>query len=185
MNQTLEGHEGHVISAVWNQQYQKLTTADANGLIIVWVLYNGGWVEEMINNRNKSFATCMQWSQDGKRICIIYEDGGIIMGSVDGNRIWGKDFHGRLSHVAWAPDGRFLILASQDGKMQLMSEEGVILTRITNFYDPNSKLKVVGIEWFKGQHGFNEKKPYCLAIIYEDGKMQLMRSHNDQCNYSR
>jgi hypothetical protein len=40
----------------------------------------------MINNRNKSVVRDMKWTADGSKICIIYEDGAVIVGSVDGNR---------------------------------------------------------------------------------------------------
>lgn len=33
---------GAVQVVTWNEQYQKLTTSDQNGLIIVWMLYKGG-----------------------------------------------------------------------------------------------------------------------------------------------
>lgn len=33
----------------------------------------------------------MAWTTDGQKICIVYDDGAIIVGSVDGNRIWGKE----------------------------------------------------------------------------------------------
>ena len=46
----------------------------------------------MINNRNKSFVSDMKWSKDGTRICIAYEDGAVILGSVEGSRMWGKEF---------------------------------------------------------------------------------------------
>lgn len=39
MNQNLEGHTGHVQIVAWNEQFQKLTSSDDNGLIIVWVLH--------------------------------------------------------------------------------------------------------------------------------------------------
>lgn len=55
----------------------------------------------MINNRNKSVVKAMSWCADGKKICIIYEDGAVIVGSVDGNRIWGKDLRNmQLTQVA-------------------------------------------------------------------------------------
>ena len=41
----------------------------------------------MINNRNKSFVTGMAWNGDGQKICIVYEDGAVIVGSIDGNRL--------------------------------------------------------------------------------------------------
>ena len=91
MNQTLEGHNGSVCVVTWNANYRKLTTSDQYGLIIVWMLHKGMWFEEMINNRNKSVVRDMCWTADGQKICIVYEDGAVIVGSVDGNRLWGKE----------------------------------------------------------------------------------------------
>ncbi len=51
LNQTLEGHNGAVMCVCWNNAFQKLTTSDEFGLIIVWMLHKGMWFEEMINNR--------------------------------------------------------------------------------------------------------------------------------------
>ena len=48
----------------------------------------------MINNRNKSVVRGMKWNADGQKICIVYEDGAVIVGSVDGNRIWGRELKG-------------------------------------------------------------------------------------------
>ena len=43
MNQTLEGHySGSVMCVTWNEHYQKLTTSDHVGLIIVWIFYKVG-----------------------------------------------------------------------------------------------------------------------------------------------
>ena len=43
----------------------------------------------------------MSWNGDGQKICIAYEDGAVILGSVDGNRIWGKEFKNmQLTQVA-------------------------------------------------------------------------------------
>ena len=54
----------------------------------------------------------MKWTPDGQRICIIYEDGAVIVGSVDGNRLWGKELKMQLAHVQWSPDGRSLIFCT-------------------------------------------------------------------------
>lgn len=61
--------------AAWNEPYQKLTTSDSNGLIIVWLTQRDSWYEEMINNRNKSVVVDMAWSHNGTKIAIAYEDG--------------------------------------------------------------------------------------------------------------
>jgi WD repeat-containing protein 35 len=45
MNQTLEGHNGQIQVVCWNEDHQKLTSSDQYGLIIVWMLYKGSWLE--------------------------------------------------------------------------------------------------------------------------------------------
>jgi WD repeat-containing protein 35 len=46
----------------------------------------------MINNRHKSTVTDIKWSPDGTKVCIVYEDGSVIVGGVEGSRLWGKDY---------------------------------------------------------------------------------------------
>ena len=53
----------------------------------------------MINNRQKSVVKSMGWNRQGELICIVYEDGGVIVGTVDGNRVWGKELKQSLTHV--------------------------------------------------------------------------------------
>lgn len=116
---------GPVLVTTWNQQHRKLTTSDGNGLIIVWVLYQGVWYEEMINNRNKSLVTDMSWNKDGTQICIIYEDGAVIVGSVDGNRIWGKEFRNTtLAFVQWSPDSKYILFGTSQGELNLYDANG-------------------------------------------------------------
>ncbi|EPB67673.1 hypothetical protein ANCCEY_13239 [Ancylostoma ceylanicum] len=83
--------------AAWNEVHQKLTTSDSNGLIIVWSLHNETWYEEMINNRNKSVVVGMAWNYDGTKIAIAYQDGQVIVGTMDGNRIWNKELNGNVA----------------------------------------------------------------------------------------
>ena len=91
MNESLEGHTGQIACITWNDLFNKLTTADSNGKIVVWINYEGQWCEEMVNKRDNTIVTGMKWSSDGQHICIIYNDGVIIMGSLEGNRVWVKE----------------------------------------------------------------------------------------------
>ncbi|RMX47135.1 hypothetical protein pdam_00018680 [Pocillopora damicornis] len=151
MNQTLEGHTGAVQVVTWNEHFQKLTTSDQYGLIIVWILYKGSWYEEMINNRNRSVVRDMKWNADGQRICIVYEDGAVIVGSVDGNRIWGKELKGlQLNNVEWY-DGRegyvepncpCLAVCFDIGRMQIMRHE---LDESPILID--TSMSVMNIQW--------------------------------------
>ena len=124
---TLDGHqaEGHrVAHCCWNAQHGKLTTADDSGHIIVWACQQGTWIEEMVNNRQCSVVSAIQWSPDGSRICIAYEDGAVIVGKVDGTRVWGKELELPLQHLAWSPSSRNILFTTRDGDVYLYDSDG-------------------------------------------------------------
>uniref|UniRef100_A0A1A8S087 WD repeat-containing protein 35 n=2 Tax=Nothobranchius rachovii TaxID=451742 RepID=A0A1A8S087_9TELE len=183
MNQTLEGHSGAVQVVTWNEQYEKLTTSDQNGLIIVWMLYKGSWCEEMINNRNKSVVRSMSWNADGQKICIVYEDGAVIVGSVDGNRIWGKELKGnQLAHVAWSPDSRILLFGMANGEVHIYDNQGNFIMKMTIgcLASASGAVSIAGIHWYAGTGGYVEPNCPCLAICFDNGKCQIMRYENDE-----
>ncbi|XP_067559738.1 WD repeat-containing protein 35 isoform X6 [Pseudorca crassidens] len=183
MNQTLEGHSGSVQVVTWNEQYQKLTTSDQNGLIIVWMLYKGSWYEEMINNRNKSVVRSMSWNADGQKICIVYEDGAVIVGSVDGNRIWGKDLKGiQLCHVAWSADSKILLFGMANGEIHIYDNQGnfIMKMKLNCLVNVTGAVSIAGIHWYHGTEGYVEPHCPCLAICFDNGRCQIMRHENDQ-----
>uniref|UniRef100_A0A667ZDW6 WD repeat-containing protein 35 n=1 Tax=Myripristis murdjan TaxID=586833 RepID=A0A667ZDW6_9TELE len=183
MNQTLDGHSGAVQVVTWNEQYQKLTTSDQNGLIIVWMLYKGSWYEEMINNRNKSVVRSMSWNADGQKICIVYEDGAVIVGSVDGNRIWGKELKGiQLAHVAWSPDSKILLFGMANGEVHIYNNQGNFIMKMTISCLSNvtGAISIAGIHWYAGTEGYVEPDCPCLAICFDNGRCQIMRFENDE-----
>ncbi|TFK14254.1 WSC domain-containing protein 2 [Platysternon megacephalum] len=183
MNQTLEGHSGSVQVVTWNEQYQKLTTSDQNGLIIVWMLYKGAWYEEMINNRNKSVVRSMSWNADGQKICIVYEDGAVIVGSVDGNRIWGKDLKGsQLCHVAWSSDSKILLFGMANGEIHIYDNQGnfIMKMKMNCLVNVTGAFSIAGIHWYPGTEGYTEQDCPCLAICFDNGRCQIMRHENDQ-----
>lgn len=181
MNQTLEGHKGAAVQVVtWNEKQHKLTSSDRDGVIMVWMLYKGAWYEEMTNDRKKSTVKGMAWTADGQKICIVYEDGAIIVGSVDGNRIWGKELKNTaLTGVQWSPDGRLLLFSIRSGELHLYDNQGTFVMKLTVqcvHLGPSRSLSVVGVCWFNGVSPANRP---VLGICYENGKMQFMRNEND------
>lgn len=182
MNQTLDGHKAPVQVVTWNESQQKLTTSDRDGVIMVWMMYKGSWYEEMTNDRKKSIVRGMAWTPDGQRICIVYEDGAIIVGSVDGNRIWGKELkNSYLTGVQWSPDGRLLLFSLRSGEIQLYDNQGSFVMKLNIqcvSLTPSRSIGVVGLAWYNGY--FAGSRPV-LAICYETGRMQIMRNENDDC----
>ena len=195
MNQTLDGHkESAAILAAWNAPHRKLATADASGLIIVWTLHKGAWVEEMINNRNKSVVRDLRWRGNGAEICIAYEDGMVIVGTVEGARLWSKDVGARLALLEWAPNGQALLFATAGGPVVVHNNQGVRvgalpLVAVADLLPPGADLtaaalppalRVVALEWYDGAEGYAAPDARSLAVAFANGRVQLMRGLDDE-----
>lgn len=186
-NQTLGQHKGTVNVVMWNDNYKKLTTSDDEGVIVVWMNQQDYWFEEMINNRMKSFVSGMRWSPDGGRICITYDDGAVILGSVSGDRLWGKDLKHKISQVEWSPDGKLLLFGTPDGEVRVYDEQGspMYLIKILcftrqetdNVLTPMKKLN--SVEWYTGSKMYTDETPPGLCVAYECGRIQLMKNERD------
>ncbi|KAH8026536.1 hypothetical protein HPB51_021148 [Rhipicephalus microplus] len=113
----------------------------------------GSWYEEMINNRNKSLVRGMAWNADGQKICIVYDDGAVIVGSVDGNRIWGKELKNLHLHlVEWSPDGKFLLFGMQNGEVHVYEQGGnpVAIQIPLPLLHGSVGTKLIGVHWYSG-----------------------------------
>jgi WD repeat-containing protein 35 len=140
------------------------------------------WFEEMINNRNKSVVRDMKWTADGQKICIVYEDGAVIVGSVDGNRLWGKELKHTLAFVEWSPDGRNIIFVTTTGEPYLYDNLGNKISKIPLYAvddSPNNGVNIIGIHWYDGAEGHLDVKAPTLAIAFENGAVQVTRGEQD------
>eukprot|EP00039_Didymoeca_costata_P008719 m.115408 g.115408 ORF g.115408 m.115408 type:complete len:1163 (+) comp14202_c1_seq1:133-3621(+) len=182
MNQTLDGHEGDVQVVTWNEHYQKLTSSDENGLITVWLFYKGHWYEEMINNRNKSVVKGMRWNPDGQKICIVYEDGYVIVGGVDGDRQWGREIGTELLKVEWSPDSKKILFGTKQGEVHVYDAAGTFIEKmdLQCLQGSPGTPKIIGMSWYGGEFGFVEAECPVLAVCFQNGRLQIMRSESDE-----
>lgn len=72
----------------------------------------------------------MKWTANGEKICIIYEDGAVIVGSVDGNRLWGKEINLTLALVEWSPDGRLILFCTAQGECHIFDSNGNAVSKV-------------------------------------------------------
>jgi WD repeat-containing protein 35 len=182
-NQNLPGHQGNVTLSLWNQRFKKLTTADDTGLIIVWSQNEKGWAEEMVNQRNKSQARAFKWNSNERNICIGYEDGGIIVGSQDGVRIWGKEAKNlSFSQCAWSPDSKIILLGLSTGDVVIYDDEGNYLLKMPYFVNENTgkKPKFTSMEWYNGKNGYFDSAANYLAIATDTGIIHLFKNFKDE-----
>ena len=73
----------------------------------------------MINNRDKGQVVDMNWSPDGSKIGIAYDDGHVIVGSVEGSRLWGKILEHEIFSLAWSPDSSLLLFSTPRGEVKI------------------------------------------------------------------
>lgn len=83
--------------------------------------------------RNKGVVKDMRWTGAGDKICIAYDDGAVIVGSVDGNRLWGKDLNLQLSLLQWSPDGSYILFATASGECHTYDSSGNAVARVQLF----------------------------------------------------
>ena len=131
----------------------------------------------------------MRWRSNGQEICIAYEDGMVIVGSVDGNRLWSKDIGATLLQATWSPSGKLLLFVTADGQVishnHLGVRMGAIKLQPDNIVDtPGEQLplrltKIVTIDWYDGSKGYFLPDAPSLAIGFESGRVQLMRDEED------
>ncbi len=56
--------------------------------------------------------------------------GAVILGSVDGNRVWGKDLRGmQLTHVQWSPDSKVILFGNNKGEVHIYDSHGTFNVR--------------------------------------------------------
>lgn len=144
------------------------------------MLHKNYWFEEMINNRNKSTVKDMKWSPDGSKICIMYEDGALILGSVDGQRLWGKEYKFKLEMVEFSPDSKLMLFGTPEGEVKVHDVNGNMihqikmhcLQRIVNnnqLFKPD--LPLASIVWYENAKMYSEDTPNGLCIAYKCGRV--------------
>ena len=68
------------------------------------------------------------------------------MGSVDGNRIWGKEIKGMvLTHVQWSPDAKTILFGNSKGEVHIYDSHGTYNVSYGRLLDTKSKIMVIEI----------------------------------------
>lgn len=70
-SQSLVLHKRNIIVLEWNHQYNKISSSDQEGIIVIWRFEEGQWDKEMINNRELSYVSDLKWSKQGEYLCFV------------------------------------------------------------------------------------------------------------------
>ena len=129
----------------------------------------------------------MKWTPNGEKIGIVYEDGAVIVGSVEGTRLWGKELQINLKIIEWSPDSRTILFGTPDGAVNVYDYVGnfnysVKIQCLRGIQ--GTEMPLAGIEWYDhNKQGFSyedsSEDAACLCIAYQCGRLQLMRKLGD------
>lgn len=142
----------------------------------------------MVNNRKMSVVRDMRWSPDGTKVGIIYEDGHVIIGGVEGSRKWGRDFKHRLALIEWSPDSQLVLFGTLDGEVFVYDDNGDPLSQIRmvglqKIVEPAAfltpKIPLSSIEWYDQAKMYTDDAPVGLCIAYQCGRIILMKNDKD------
>ncbi|XP_077976922.1 tubby-related protein 4-like [Glandiceps talaboti] len=199
-NFNLRGHNSEVVLVSWNEPFQKMATCDANGVIFVWIKYEGRWSIELVNDR--SCQVCdFGWSHDGRMALICYKDGFVLVGSVAGQRYWSSmlNLESKLLCGAWTPDDKQVLFGTSSGQIIVMDIHGAMITqctlaenreiqsitwscekfRMANVTDSDSEETHDKKRKSDGGKKRSRKKGNVMAIDLGDGLLQLMKAYDD------
>ena len=105
----------------------------------------------------------MQWSPDGEKICIAYDDGNVIVGSVDGQRLWGSELSQQsIAQVKWSPDSSRIVFALGPGTVHVYDSEGNFMFKL-NCLIKNEKI--FQFAWFWDSLHFQEQLKISNKIV--------------------
>ena len=119
---------------------QSITCAAYQSVLVTTTCSNAIFLQSVVRD--------MKWTADGQKVCIVYQDGtlallsciecslllqpllmmvmpvtgAVIVGSVDGNRLWGKELKSHLRLVEWSPDARNILFVTLDGQVIVCNE---------------------------------------------------------------
>ena len=179
--QNLICHKKKIVVLCWNDLYDKLTTSDEEGVIIVWKFTDKSqWETEMINNREVSNVTDLKWSKQGEYLCFIYEDGHAIVGTVDGSRCWGNDIRDKLYKLEWSPDQSHLLFVIENSNIIVFSVSGYQVGEMEIDVMLRS-IKVASISWWTNKFSENRASTLekHLLIAFINGIFHLYNDFSD------
>lgn len=104
----------------------------------------------------------------------------MIVGSVSGGKIWSQQYTYQLKLAEWSPDMKNIIFITRENKVLLHDSSGNYLTPVpVSAVNENEGVNIIGIHWYNGDRGVIDRLAPTLAIAFQNGKAQIMKSEKD------
>jgi WD repeat-containing protein 35 len=104
------------------------------------------------------------------------------VGTVEGSRNWGSDIKDVvLRKVEWSDNNKLILFATDDARVMVYDNHGNFIHDLpVPAKDPQDKnTKIIALDWYDGSEGKVEQYAPVLVVGFNSGKIQLMKSNND------
>lgn len=171
INLTLVEHKHPITALSWNERFNKLTSGDSAGLLIVWLEHNSKWRPTMVNEEHNSPIVSLCCSNNSEIISIIYADGRIICGDSSGNQKWTTVIESSPTIACWNPTAKTLFVGFEDSKMMMIKSRGTQTPEL----ELESLLKDSRIV----AASFSRFHPHLMLIAFQSGRLIIFQPESD------
>jgi WD repeat-containing protein 35 len=137
LNHTIpSNHKASINTVSWNERFDKLLSVDSKGTMIIWTEGSTNpYKEEFVNESAKKRIKFAKWSAGGNFVIIIFESGNLVLGSVEGERLWGKTVEMEIEFVTFLENDQVILIGDNSGGLIALDiRKGEIFAEY-DFYD--------------------------------------------------
>lgn len=117
----ISSHKSGVRNLKWNEEFGKLMSCCSEGVFVVWKQDEQKFLrEEMVNEGGKTLIKHVNWSLNGGLLCILIQQGQVVLGDVLGNRLWGRNFKEQFSLASFDKADQLLLLGQESAGARIM-----------------------------------------------------------------
>ena len=169
-------HEEGIKTLSWNVNYDKLLSVDRRGRMVVWAENLGTYEEEMVNESPSKPIRFARWAKNGSFINIIIEGGKIILGNVEGDRIWELNVNINITNGVFFENDRTLVLTNPVGELVVVD---VGLGEVFAEFDLKDEMPGEELELVCFESNNLESQYSRLLIAYSNGFFYLLQNLRD------
>ncbi|KAL8581320.1 WD repeat-containing protein 35 [Nucella lapillus] len=118
-------------------------------------------------------AVVMEAREQGR--CWIDHPAAAVMEARVQGRHW-------VDRPSWSPDGKKILFGIANGEVHVFDNTGNFISKLQVFCLTNvtGAIRISGLEWYNGLYGYVEPNCPSLALCFDNGRCQIMRSETDE-----
>lgn len=141
--------------------------------MIIWSEFNGEFVEEMVNKSEQNKITLAWWSSNDRYILIVLDEQEIILGTVEGERMWSVKTDLRIVFQSWIENDETIVAISKEGEIVAIEMKTAEIFGEFGILEENDASKG------------SDKKEHKFLNLGSEGEVCVFKSNNLDWDFAR